>query len=79
MAHSPTSAVPGTPSRLTGLDALRGFDMFWILGADAFVTALNKLSHSRATGFLAAQLDHADLRGTKGLPEEFFKDEDDDL
>jgi predicted acyltransferase len=49
--------------RLVSLDVLRGFDMFWILGADAFVGALNRLSHSRITGFLADQLDHAEWEG----------------
>jgi len=45
------------------LDVLRGFDMFWILGADAFVYALNRLSHSGPTQFLARQLDHAEWDG----------------
>jgi len=31
------SAAPES-QRLMSLDALRGFDMFWILGADAFFT-----------------------------------------
>jgi len=45
------------------LDALRGFDMFWILGADSFVYALHELSPSAPTNFLAAQLDHAEWEG----------------
>ncbi len=45
------------------LDALRGFDMFWILGADSFVYALHELSPSAATTFLAGQLDHAEWEG----------------
>jgi predicted acyltransferase len=49
--------------RLMSLDALRGFDMFWILGADSFVYALHEMSPSTPTKFLAAQLDHAEWAG----------------
>jgi predicted acyltransferase len=45
------------------LDALRGFDMFWILGADSLVYALNRLSPNPVTSFLATQLDHAEWEG----------------
>jgi predicted acyltransferase len=59
--------VPATPTpdspRLVSLDALRGFDMFWILGADSFVYALHEMSPSAPTKFLAAQLDHAEWQG----------------
>lgn len=40
------------------LDVLRGFDMFWILGADAVVLALGKLSHWPWVHALAEQMDH---------------------
>ncbi|HEX3988606.1 MAG TPA: hypothetical protein VHZ30_04185, partial [Verrucomicrobiae bacterium] len=42
----------GLPQRLMSLDALRGFDMFWIIGADDLVIALNKMTHpnGHATG-----------------------------
>ena len=57
-------AVPAPESqRLTSLDVLRGFDMFWILGADAFVYALNRMSQSAPTKFFATQLDHAEWAG----------------
>jgi predicted acyltransferase len=58
---SPTGA--GQTQRLMSLDALRGFDMFWILGADALVVALNKLGHCAPTQFLATQLSHCDWQG----------------
>lgn len=45
------------------LDALRGFDMFWIIGADSLVAALNKMSRSGPTEFLANQLEHAAWEG----------------
>jgi predicted acyltransferase len=51
------------PYRLVSLDALRGFDMFWILGADSLVYALHELSQTAPTKFLATQLDHADWNG----------------
>ena len=45
------------------LDALRGFDMFWILGADAFVHALSEVNGSAVARFFAGQLDHKDWAG----------------
>jgi predicted acyltransferase len=45
------------------LDALRGFDMFWILGADSLVYALNQMSRTGPTAFLAYELDHSDWAG----------------
>jgi predicted acyltransferase len=53
-----------TPNqRLVSLDALRGFDMFWIVGAESLVHALNQLSQNKATAFLSNQLKHADWQG----------------
>ena len=45
------------------VDALRGFDMFWIIGADSLVYALSRMTQSRPTSFLADQLDHAEWEG----------------
>lgn len=45
------------------VDALRGFDMFWIIGADSLVYALNRMSQTAPTKFLATQLDHAEWAG----------------
>ena len=58
-----TVAPPPGPQRLMSLDALRGFDMFWILGADSFVYALHAMSQTAPTRFLAAELDHAAWAG----------------
>ena len=56
--------VPPTKStRLMSLDALRGFDMFWIIGADSLVYALNRLSGNPVTRFLADQLEHVEWAG----------------
>jgi predicted acyltransferase len=61
-AVSTPPSAPGT-DRLMSLDALRGFDMFWILGADSFVYALQETSQTAPTRFLATQLDHAEWAG----------------
>lgn len=38
----PQSTLVGQPERLYSLDALRGFDMFWIIGGGALVSAIAK-------------------------------------
>jgi predicted acyltransferase len=55
--------VGAKPARLMSLDALRGFDMFWIVGADALVTALRKLSDNDVVQELARQLEHVGWAG----------------
>jgi predicted acyltransferase len=50
-------------NRLMSLDALRGFDMFWIIGADSLVYALTRMKRNAVTQFLADQLDHAEWAG----------------
>ena len=58
-----TPDAKSTAQRLVSVDALRGFDMFWIIGADALVQALNRMSPTPFTRFLATQMDHADWAG----------------
>ncbi len=53
-----SATAPGASPRLLALDALRGFDMFWIVGADELFYALTKASHNGVTDFLANQLNH---------------------
>src|SRR6266566_4766837 len=55
------SAAAG--QRFMSVDALRGFDMFWIIGADSLVYALNRMSQTGPTKFLADQLEHAEWEG----------------
>src|ERR1041385_8826852 len=62
-AQAPPSNPTPVPGRLMSVDALRGFDMFWILGADAFFQASDKLGKTGPFHFLAVQLDHADWAG----------------
>jgi predicted acyltransferase len=62
-AATQAAQSPTTPQRLMSVDALRGFDMFWIIGADSLVYALHRMSQTRPTSFLAEQLDHAEWQG----------------
>jgi predicted acyltransferase len=62
-ATAPAPSAPASSGRLMSLDALRGFDMFWILGADALVRALSEVNGSAVAKFLARQLDHRDWAG----------------
>ena len=58
-----TPPVAPAPTRLVSLDALRGFDMLWILGADALVPAICALSDSRPARILAGQFEHKSWAG----------------
>ncbi|MEO8427840.1 MAG: heparan-alpha-glucosaminide N-acetyltransferase domain-containing protein [Verrucomicrobiota bacterium] len=62
--NQPTVREPSsTAQRLLSLDALRGFDMFWIVGAEDIVHALRKISDSGFVNLLANQMDHKPWRG----------------
>jgi predicted acyltransferase len=53
-----------TPTqRLYSLDALRGFDMFWIMGAEEIVHSLSKITGSPFMEVLSNQLTHPDWHG----------------
>lgn len=53
-----------TPSpRLYSLDALRGFDMFWIMGADEIAYKFAETTHSPFWEGIANQLTHPDWNG----------------
>jgi len=45
------------------LDALRGFDMFWIIGAGSAMDGLNQTTATGITKVLATQLDHVEWEG----------------
>jgi predicted acyltransferase len=49
--------------RLVSLDALRGFDMFWIIGAEGLVAGLRRISNTGAVKFIADQLEHQTWEG----------------
>jgi predicted acyltransferase len=48
---------------MLSVDALRGFDMFWIMGADGLVAALHELSDWPLVAFAAEQLEHRQWHG----------------
>lgn len=50
-------------NRLYSLDALRGFDMFWIIGAEDIVHGLAKVTHSPFWEIFSAQLRHPAWNG----------------
>jgi predicted acyltransferase len=58
----PSTAPVSTP-RLLSVDALRGFDMFWILGGDTFMQAFGRMSDKPLAQGLAHQLMHAPWAG----------------
>ncbi|WP_064198604.1 MULTISPECIES: acyltransferase family protein [Emticicia] len=49
--------------RLYSLDALRGFDMFWIMGGEDFFHALSEATHHPAAIWIATQLSHVAWNG----------------
>jgi predicted acyltransferase len=50
-------------NRLYSLDALRGFDMFWIMGAEEIITQLAKVTNAPFIDAFANQLIHPDWHG----------------
>ncbi len=67
--HSSMSAIATTPSvppveeRLRSIDALRGFDMFWIAGGDTLATLLLKRWDSPTSAQLQLQFEHVEWEG----------------
>lgn len=60
---SSVSASPAESSRLSSIDALRGFDMFWLLGAQSLLKALDNLGDNPFTRLLTTQLNHVKWEG----------------
>lgn len=58
---NPVSQV--RPPRLMSVDALRGFDMFWIIGGEKAAVALEKVSGGPIISAMAAQLQHLEWAG----------------
>lgn len=60
----PKTERTATPTqRLMSVDALRGFDMFWITGAASLVYALERMTPTPITTFLSTQLHHVEWEG----------------
>src|SRR5512138_566293 len=53
----------GPTGRIASLDALRGFDMFWIIGGDAICRALPAITDAPWARFLAGQVEHKPWAG----------------
>ncbi|MFZ4573802.1 MAG: acyltransferase family protein [Phycisphaerales bacterium] len=56
-------ADPQTPKRLSSLDALRGFDMFCILGVEEFAERLRDAKPAAWSKWFADRLSHVDWAG----------------
>ncbi len=54
--------VPGS-GRLVSLDALRGFDMFWIIGGQEIVKGLARVFPGRVSTAITDQLEHVEWEG----------------
>jgi len=62
--HDPLHA---TSQRITSLDALRGFAMFWIIGGGDLFKSFAKVRTTPVTEMLARQMDHAGWQGFQFL------------
>jgi predicted acyltransferase len=49
--------------RVVSVDALRGFDMFWIMGGDIGFQSLDNIFHNRLSAFIKMQFDHVEWFG----------------
>ncbi len=56
---------PATPSRLRSLDALRGFDMLWIVGLAELFHQIAKVTNVRWLQAWSVQLDHVEWDGLR--------------
>ncbi|MFO1447035.1 MAG: DUF5009 domain-containing protein [Opitutaceae bacterium] len=59
----PDSAPTPTSPRLVSVDALRGFTMVWIVGADALAEAFRGLNGGAVSAWLGVQLGHTAWEG----------------
>src|SRR5689334_16549407 len=62
-AEPPSSTARPSGQRVLSVDALRGFDMFWIVGGEWIVEALQKANPNRVTDLLSTQLQHVPWEG----------------
>ena len=60
---APAVDVAPRVERVVSVDALRGFDMFWILGGEEVIHSLTKVFPNRVTGTLSYEFDHAKWEG----------------
>jgi predicted acyltransferase len=55
--------APAATERLRSIDALRGFDMFWIVGGDALGRALGKWYYGTSQNWVNEQMEHVPWEG----------------
>src|SRR5262245_48714568 len=58
-----TSKSASPDQRIISVDALRGFDMFWIMGGHPIFLGLDNVFHNKLTGFIKEQFDHVEWLG----------------
>ncbi len=63
MGTQDQASTPPPSDRLLSIDALRGFDMFWIIGGDALARALAHAANWPIKGLIDEQLEHAEWEG----------------
>ena len=63
LLSNPDMTLTSTTQRLYSLDALRGFDMFWIMGAEEIVHGLAKATGAPFWESISNQLTHPDWHG----------------
>ena len=63
--HRTEAPAQPQPRRLVSLDALRGFDMFWIMGGDSLAGALGALSQNAFIKAITDQLEHVEWAGLR--------------
>jgi predicted acyltransferase len=49
--------------RVTSIDALRGFDMLWIIGGEGILRSLHPIFHHPTTAWISTQLTHVRWEG----------------
>jgi predicted acyltransferase len=59
----PSPSAPPAPARLASLDALRGFDMLWIVGGGTVARALRGFGDAPVTAWMAAPFEHVAWEG----------------
>jgi predicted acyltransferase len=63
MEQTTVSPSLSTSERIISVDALRGFDMFWIIGGEALYLGLSPLRGNKFISFLCSQLEHKEWEG----------------
>lgn len=61
--HAAVPELAPTSTRMLSLDALRGFDMLWIIGVDQIIYSIRNTFPTRFTEALATQFEHANWEG----------------